>query len=70
MDKLLLKTLAITMHVNKKKISQRLGLHLRQYKYVVQVAIGEQRGQGLNITSQCFWDNDCDGLATYLYHDI
>ncbi|VDL81904.1 unnamed protein product [Nippostrongylus brasiliensis] len=49
-------------------ITDRLkALSLPHYKYVVQVMIGERHGQGLNITSQCVWDVDCDGLAKYFY---
>ncbi|XGW10536.1 hypothetical protein V3C99_012213 [Haemonchus contortus] len=51
-----------------KVITERLkGLDLSHYKYIVQVTMGEQYGQGLNIASQCVWDADCDGMAKYFY---
>mmetsp|Transcript_67033 Transcript_67033/g.155584 ORF Transcript_67033/g.155584 Transcript_67033/m.155584 type:complete len:128 (-) Transcript_67033:133-516(-) len=35
-----------------------------RYKIVVQVAIGEQRGQGVRMGSRCFWDSDTDSFAS------
>nr|XP_046247877.1 dynein light chain Tctex-type protein 2B isoform X1 [Scatophagus argus]XP_046247878.1 dynein light chain Tctex-type protein 2B isoform X1 [Scatophagus argus]XP_046247879.1 dynein light chain Tctex-type protein 2B isoform X1 [Scatophagus argus]XP_046247880.1 dynein light chain Tctex-type protein 2B isoform X1 [Scatophagus argus] len=34
-----------------------------RYKLVVQVFIGEQRGQGVKMSSRCFWDADTDNYA-------
>ncbi|XP_047443796.1 dynein light chain Tctex-type protein 2B [Mugil cephalus] len=34
-----------------------------RYKLVVQVVIGEQRGQGVKISSRCLWDADTDNYA-------
>uniref|UniRef100_A0A3B5A3C4 Tctex1 domain containing 2 n=2 Tax=Stegastes partitus TaxID=144197 RepID=A0A3B5A3C4_9TELE len=34
-----------------------------RYKLVVQVVIGEQRGQGVTMSSRCFWDADTDSYA-------
>ncbi|KAM9384679.1 dynein light chain Tctex-type protein 2B isoform 2-T2 [Pholidichthys leucotaenia] len=34
-----------------------------RYKLVVQVVIGEQRGQGVKMTSRCLWDADSDNYA-------
>ncbi len=31
-----------------------------RYKYVVQVMIGEQRGEGVSMSARCFWDNKRD----------
>ncbi len=33
-------------------------------RYVVQVMIGEQRGQGVNIGSRCFWLQGADSMAS------
>uniref|UniRef100_A0A1I7Z7P5 Tctex1 domain-containing protein 4 n=1 Tax=Steinernema glaseri TaxID=37863 RepID=A0A1I7Z7P5_9BILA len=43
-------------------------LKLPRYKYVVQVSLGEQRGQGLTINSGVFWDSDTDATVGLLYH--
>ncbi|KAG7327412.1 hypothetical protein KOW79_009018 [Hemibagrus wyckioides] len=43
-----------------------LGLDDR-YKLLVHVMIGEQRGQGVKMTSRCFWDSDTDGCAKEVY---
>uniref|UniRef100_A0A8C9NQP1 Dynein light chain Tctex-type 2B n=1 Tax=Serinus canaria TaxID=9135 RepID=A0A8C9NQP1_SERCA len=37
-----------------------------RYKMVVQVVIGEQRGEGVNMAARCFWDADTDSCA----HDV
>ncbi|KAH7700054.1 tctex1 domain-containing protein 2 [Aphelenchoides avenae] len=51
-------------------ITNRLkDLQTPNYKYVVQVVIGEQRGQGLRMHSACCWDVDTDAQATYLYRN-
>ncbi|CAL1593488.1 unnamed protein product [Knipowitschia caucasica] len=34
-----------------------------RYKLVVQVVIGEQRGQGVKMSTRCFWDADTDSFA-------
>jgi hypothetical protein len=39
-------------------------LALPRYKIVVQVTIGEQRGQGVRMGSRCFWDSDTDSYAS------
>ncbi|XP_034534689.1 tctex1 domain-containing protein 2 isoform X2 [Notolabrus celidotus] len=36
---------------------------LDRYKLVVQVVIGEQRGQGVKMSSRCLWDADTDNYA-------
>ncbi|XP_032120097.1 tctex1 domain-containing protein 2 [Sapajus apella] len=37
-----------------------------RYKMVVQVVIGEQRGEGVFMASRCFWDADTDNYT----HDV
>eukprot|EP00741_Cyanophora_paradoxa_P010440 tig00000037_g10095.t1 len=36
---------------------------LGRYKYVVQVVIGEQRGEGVRMACRCFWDSNTDNYA-------
>ena len=38
-------------------------MEYERYKIVVQAAIGEKRGQGLNIACRCFWDPKTDDYA-------
>ncbi|XP_053169145.1 dynein light chain Tctex-type protein 2B [Hemicordylus capensis] len=38
----------------------------QRYKIMVQVVIGEQRGEGVNMAARCFWDADTDNYA----HDV
>ncbi|KAK3277962.1 hypothetical protein CYMTET_14067 [Cymbomonas tetramitiformis] len=37
---------------------------LDRYKFVVQVVIGEQRGEGVRMGCRCFWDPNTDSYAT------
>mmetsp|Transcript_31667 Transcript_31667/g.53216 ORF Transcript_31667/g.53216 Transcript_31667/m.53216 type:complete len:122 (+) Transcript_31667:242-607(+) len=37
---------------------------LERYKFVVQVVIGEQRGEGVKMGCRCFWDPNTDNYAT------
>ncbi|XP_041125753.1 dynein light chain Tctex-type protein 2B-like isoform X1 [Polyodon spathula] len=38
-----------------------------RYKLVVQVVIGEQRGEGVKMAARCFWDADTDNYAQDIY---
>ncbi|XP_078420504.1 dynein light chain Tctex-type protein 2B [Cetorhinus maximus] len=38
-----------------------------RYKLVVQVVIGEQRGEGVKMAARCFWDADTDNFAQDVY---
>ncbi|KER29612.1 Tctex-1 family protein [Opisthorchis viverrini] len=38
-------------------------LNLSRYRYLVQVIIGEQRGQGVKVAYRCYWDADTDNYA-------
>ena len=46
------------------EIRDRLkALNLERYKYMVQVVVGEQRGEGVRMGCRCFWDQDTDNYA-------
>merc|ERR1719495_2423877 len=38
-----------------------------RYKIVVEVVIGEQRGEGVRMGSRCLWDSDTDNYASDVY---
>ncbi|XP_025078531.1 tctex1 domain-containing protein 2-like isoform X2 [Pomacea canaliculata] len=38
-----------------------------RYKFIVQVVIAEQRGQGTKMACRCFWDADTDSYAQDMY---
>lgn len=38
-----------------------------RYKLVVQVVIGEQRGEGVKMAARCFWDADTDSHTQDLF---
>mmetsp|Transcript_53327 Transcript_53327/g.105164 ORF Transcript_53327/g.105164 Transcript_53327/m.105164 type:complete len:125 (+) Transcript_53327:69-443(+) len=42
---------------------------LPRYKIIVQVSIGEQRGQGVRMNSKCFWDSNTDNYASEAYQN-
>ncbi|KAL5476008.1 hypothetical protein EMCRGX_G025903 [Ephydatia muelleri] len=49
-------------------IKERLKeLQLPRYKYVVQVVIGEQKGEGVKMGCRCFWDSDTDNYAQDIF---
>lgn len=41
-----------------------------RYKLVVQVVIGEIKGQGLRVMSKCLWDDQYDNFASYTYKNV
>lgn len=49
----------------KARLKAELGLP--RYKYVVQVVIAEQRGEGVRMACRCFWDSDSDHYAQAEY---
>ena len=38
-----------------------------RYKYIVQVTVGENNGQGMKVQSRCVWDEDTDDAAYVSY---
>lgn len=42
-------------------------LDLERYKFVVQVVIGEQRGEGVKVACRCLWDSDTDNYAQDIF---
>ncbi|KAI9351474.1 Tctex-1 family-domain-containing protein [Obelidium mucronatum] len=38
-------------------------LELQRYKFVVNVVIGEMRGEGVRMGCRCLWDSDTDSMA-------
>ncbi|KAG8037058.1 hypothetical protein G9C98_004380 [Cotesia typhae] len=38
-------------------------LNFQQYKYIVNVVLGEQRGAGVKIGTRCLWDAEADDYA-------
>jgi len=47
------------------RVKNRLKLlELPRYKYMVQVVVGEQRGEGVRMGCRTFWDRDTDAYAS------
>ncbi|XP_039620585.1 dynein light chain Tctex-type protein 2B isoform X2 [Polypterus senegalus] len=44
---------------------KKLGFH--RYKLVVQVVLGEQRGEGVKVAARCLWDADTDSYMQDVY---
>ncbi|KAH9512396.1 Tctex1 domain-containing protein 2 [Bulinus truncatus] len=42
-------------------------LNYDRYKFIVQVVIGEQRGEGVKVGCRCFWDSDTDNYAQDIF---
>ena len=45
-------------------------LELPRYKFVVQVVVGEQRGEGVRMGCRCFWDADTDNYAEESFKNV
>lgn len=45
-------------------------LNIPRYKYMVQVVMGEQKGEGVQIGSRFFWDSDTDKFATESFSNV
>jgi len=41
-----------------------------RYKIAVQVLVGENKGQGLRVTSKCLWDPTVDNSASYTFTNV
>lgn len=41
-----------------------------RYKFIVNVMIGEQRGEGVKMACRCFWDADSDNYVTDTYQNV
>lgn len=39
-------------------------LELPRYKFMVQVIVGENKGEGVRVGTRCLWDTATDGMAT------
>merc|ERR1711907_127285 len=44
-------------------------LELPRYKYIVQVVIAEQKGQGIKMGCRSFWATETDNYAEYTYQN-
>ena len=53
------------------EIKQSLKLQdMDRYKYVVQVMIGEQRGEGVSMSARCFWDQKRDHYVQKTFQNV
>ena len=55
-----------------RQIADRVKYQLKElgkgrYKYVIQVALGQQKGQGVQAGTRCFWDFETDAVAYEQY---
>lgn len=57
----LTKTIADTIKTKLKDMGHE------RYKFIVQVVIGEQRGEGVKMGCRCFWDSDTDNYAQDIF---
>lgn len=53
------------------EIKQSLKMQdMDRYKYVVQVVIGEQRGEGVSMSARCFWDQKRDHYVQKTFQNV
>lgn len=55
-----------------RQIADRVKYQLKElgkgrYKYIVQVVLGQQKGQGIQAGTRCFWDFETDAVAYEQY---
>lgn len=43
---------------------------MERYKIAVQVVVGENKGQGVRVTSKCLWDANIDNHASYTFMNV
>jgi hypothetical protein len=46
------------------------GFNVERYKYVVDVTIGEYKGQGVRIASRCVWDTSTDSYSSSSFRNV
>uniref|UniRef100_A0A8C4LBU3 Dynein light chain Tctex-type 2B n=1 Tax=Equus asinus TaxID=9793 RepID=A0A8C4LBU3_EQUAS len=56
----------LTKHLSESIKDKLKEMGFDRYKMVVQVVIGEQRGEGVFMAARCFWDADTDNYT----HDV
>ncbi|XP_049630442.1 dynein light chain Tctex-type protein 2B [Suncus etruscus] len=56
----------LTKHLSESIKNKLKEMGFDRYKMVVQVVIGEQRGEGVFMAARCFWDADTDNYI----HDV
>nr|XP_045759035.1 dynein light chain Tctex-type protein 2B isoform X2 [Mirounga angustirostris] len=56
----------LTKHLSETIKDKLKEMGFDRYKIVVQVVIGEQRGEGVFMAARCFWDADTDNYT----HDV
>ncbi|KAF0879090.1 PCY1A cytidylyltransferase, partial [Crocuta crocuta] len=56
----------LTKHLSETIKDKLKEMGFDRYKLVVQVVIGEQRGEGVFMAARCFWDADTDNYI----HDV
>ena len=45
-------------------------LGIARYKYLVQVIMGEQKGEGVRVGTRFFWDSDTDKFASETFVNV
>lgn len=54
-------------HPRARPLRLQAALGFDRYKLVVQVALGENRAQGVHVACRGLWDADSDNYATYAF---
>lgn len=52
------------MSMRKSKFSE---LEMKRYKHIVQVLLGERKGQGIKSGVRCLWDCEIDGYTSEIF---
>jgi len=60
----------LTRSITDKIKHKILELNHTRYKIIVQVLIGEQKGEGLRIATRCLWDPEADNYASHTFISV
>jgi len=44
-------------------------LGLKKHKFIVNIALGQKKGQGLKLMSRCIWNNETDGVVSETFQN-
>ncbi|KAK9764177.1 hypothetical protein K7432_008535 [Basidiobolus ranarum] len=57
----------LTLNISEAIKNKLKELELSRYKYVVDVILGENRGEGARVSCRCLWDPDTDNVAQDIF---
>jgi hypothetical protein len=63
------KAAQISKHIAEDLREKVKALGYERYKLVIQVTLGQKKGQAMRIVSRCLWDTNTDNFASEYYEN-